>query len=167
MNKRGYAGAIVVIAGLFGINSVQAQENPSDKNAGRSDDRSPSRVFVRDSTTGSEIVGRLLQLGPDTVRLLVDGQEKELQLPDVLTIDREGDSLKNGALIGAVVAGAWCAIVCGQGLDSTSQLLPTIIGNAALGSLIGMGFDAQNRGRTNIYRNPRKASALTSALVVA
>ena len=39
------------------------------------------------------------------------------------------DSLVNGALIGAAVVGVWCAIVCGQGLDSHGQLPLAVVVN--------------------------------------
>jgi hypothetical protein len=95
-----------------------------------------------------------MELAADTVRVLVDGQLREFRLEHVRWIDREGDSLKNGAIIGAVIMGTWCALVCGQGLNDGSMLTPAVAANTAFGALIGVALDAMNRGRTNLYRNP-------------
>lgn len=57
--------------------------------------------------------------------------------------DHDKDSLKNGAVIGAVVLGTWCLIVCGQGLDSSGQLPAAVAVNAGLGALIGATIDAR------------------------
>jgi hypothetical protein len=115
---------------------------------------SEGRRHVVRLITGEEISGRLLNLGPDELRLLVEGQERNILLADVAQVDRAGDSLKNGAIIGALVVGAWCALVCGQGLDSADQLPVAVAVNAGVGALIGIGIDAANQERTTVYRRP-------------
>lgn len=100
---------------------------------------------------GPEIHGSLLELGPETLAILVDGARTEFPLSSVRRVEREGDSLKNGAIIGAVVLGAWCAAICGQGLNRSSQLFPAIVVNAGVGAVIGALFDADHKGRTRIY----------------
>ena len=118
-------------------------------------------------TTGEEISGRLLKLGPDVLQILVKGQYQEMPFDQVLQVDRKGDSLKNGAIIGAVVLGAWCTVICGQGLDDASQLPLAVAVNAGLGSLIGAGIDAWSKHWTTIYRKPSAAAAaLKGARVV-
>ena len=74
-----------------------------------------------------------------------------------------GDSLKNGAIIGAVVVGAWCALVCGQGLDSSGQIPIAVAANAGLGALIGAGIDADHRGRTLLYPRSSTVSRVRGA----
>ena len=110
-------------------------------------------------TTGEEISGRLLKLGPDVLQILVKGQHQEISFEQVLQVDREGDSLKNGAIIGAVVLGAWCTVICGQGLDDASQLPVAVAVNAGIGALIGAGLDASSKHWTTIYRKPSAAAA--------
>jgi hypothetical protein len=118
-------------------------------------------------TTGEEITARLLKLGPDVLQILVKGQRQEMPFDQVLQVDREGDSLKNGAIIGAVVAGIWCTAVCGQGLGDGSQLPVAVAVNAGVGALVGAGLDATITHRTTIYRKPSgAAAALDSARVV-
>jgi hypothetical protein len=109
--------------------------------------RSGPWVHVSPVGGGGAIKARLLELGPEEVTLLVDGQRQELQLERVARIEREGDSLKNGAIIGAVVLGAWCAFICGQ----AAAVVPAVAANATLGALIGAGIDYQLKGRTTIY----------------
>jgi hypothetical protein len=117
-------------------------------------------------TTGEEMAGRLLKLGPDVLQILVKGQRLEMPFEQVLQVDREGDSLKNGAIIGAVVVGLLCAVVCGQGLDDASQLPVAVAVNAGVGALIGAGWDAAIKHRTTIYRKPGAAAALDGVRVV-
>lgn len=64
--------------------------------------------------------------------------------------DHDKDSLRNGAIIGAIVLGTWCLIVCGQGLDSSDQLAGVVALNAGLGALIGAGIDARFSRRHRI-----------------
>lgn len=116
--------------------------------------KSVQRVFVHSSASDAELQGRLLEIGPKTLAMIVNGQRVELPLENVLKIEVPGDSLKNGALIGALVGGLWCALVCGQGLDHASQL-PAAIGlSAAFWAAVGAGIDAAIPGRTTIYSSP-------------
>jgi hypothetical protein len=122
--------------------------------------RSVGAVYVR-SAGGSETRGQLLRLGPDTLTLLEQGTSRDIPLADVTRIDARGDSVKNGAIIGAVVVGVWCALVCPQGLDGYSNdQLPYILGvNIGLGAAVGAGIDAMHVGRTTIYQAAGIASA--------
>ena len=112
--------------------------------------RAVSAVYVR--TGGSEIQGQLLRLGPDTLTLLEQGSSRDIPLATVTRIDARGDSVKNGSIIGAAVLAAWCAIVCGQGLDNNAKQVTTVLLiNTGLGALVGAGIDAMHVGRTTIY----------------
>jgi hypothetical protein len=115
--------------------------------------RPVSAVYVR-SAAGSEVQGQLLQLGPNTLTLIEQGSSRDIPLSDVSRIDVRGDSIKNGAIIGAVVLGAWCALICPQGLDGyNNSQLPYILGvNTVLGAFVGAGIDAMHVGRTTIYQ---------------
>ena len=121
--------------------------------------RPVSAVYVR-SVGGDEARGQLLRLGPDTLTLLEQGTSRDIPFNEIIRIDARGDSVKNGAIIGAVVLGAWCALVCPQGLDGYSNnQLPYILGvNIALGAAVGAGIDAMHVGRTTIYQQGGPAS---------
>ena len=133
-----------------------AQEPAPNAHADQpSADADLQRVRVTLAKSGREINGRLVELSDDAVRILVGGKARDLPLTDVQRIDIErSDSLKNGAVIGAIVLGGWCALVCGQGLGTGAQLVPAVAANAAVGALIGAGIDASRRERTTIYPRP-------------
>ena len=110
-----------------------------------------SPVYVR-SVNGAEIHGQLLQLGPDTLSLLDEGTVRDVRLADVARIEQRGDSVKNGAIIGAAILGGWCALICPQGLDGYRGQFGYVLAiNTALGAAIGAGIDAMHVGRTTIY----------------
>ena len=111
-----------------------------------------SPVYVR-SINGVEIRGQLLRLGPDTLSLLDEGTVRDVRLTDVDRIESRGDSVKNGAIIGAAILGGWCALICPQGLDGyAGQFAYVLAINTALGAAIGSGIDAMHVGRTTIYQ---------------
>ena len=65
------------------------------------------------------------------------------------------DSLKNGAIIGAVVLGTWCAIICGQGLDSPGKVPLAVLVAAGEGAAIGAGIDAMISRKAGVYFRKR------------
>ena len=113
------------------------------------------RVFVL-SNTGDEIQGHLLQLGTGVATILVNGTRRDFPLESILRIETRGDSIRNGALIGAaigVVAGLLSAQEVGGG-----AAVPFAVASAGVWSLMGAGVDAMIPGRTVIYRRPRTAA---------
>lgn len=116
-------------------------------------------VFVQRADTGDELRGHVLRLEHDTMTLLVEGQRVTLPMSSVTRIDTPGDPVRNGALIGAIIGGTWCALVCGQALDSSGALPIGVVINAAFWGGIGAGIDALIPGRKTIYRRPPGASA--------
>jgi hypothetical protein len=73
--------------------------------------------------------------------------------PAARTTDRDKDSLKNGAIIGAIVMASWCLLVCGQGLDSAGQLPLAVAAGAGVGALMGAGIDSGfSRGHRVTFR---------------
>lgn len=100
--------------------------------------------------TGEDIVGELVQLGP-TLKLRVDEVVREIPLESVVRIDRHGDSVKNGALIGAAVGLlAGLSFVSEYGGEAAGFALAS----TATWALLGAGVDALIPGRTTIYRRP-------------
>jgi hypothetical protein len=121
-------------------------------------------VIVERASTG-ELRGHLLELGPETLTLLVDGQRLSLPLAEVLRVDSGNDPVRNGAVIGAIVGGAWCALVCGQALDGPGALPVGVAINAVFFAGIGAGIDAMIPGRNTIYRRAPPTSASRRAAV--
>jgi hypothetical protein len=118
-------------------------------------------VYVLHARSPEEIRGRLLQFGPDSLTILMNGQQRTLPLDDVLRVQVAGDSVKNGALLGAIVLGALCVINCGLELDG-GELQLAIAVNAGFGALIGAGIDADHQGRTTIYTKGAGSAAGTT-----
>jgi hypothetical protein len=94
---------------------------------------------------------RLVALAEHEVEIERNGRREVWRLDDVVKIDKAGDSLANGALIGALVLGGWCALVCGQGLDGNSSIGGVVVANAALGAAVGAGVDALRHDRSRLF----------------
>jgi hypothetical protein len=136
----------VSILAIFLANPLLAQ---SAQTANRS---TISPVFVS-TVNGAELRGQLLRLGPDTLSLLDEGTVRDVRLADVARIESRGDSVKNGAIIGAAILGGWCALICPQGLDGYGRQFGYVLAvNTALGAAIGAGIDGMHVGRTTIYQ---------------
>jgi hypothetical protein len=125
------------------------------QDAGR---RKVQEVIVSQSASGEEVRGQLLDLSSRSVSMLVNNQAVEIPIERILRIDVRGDSVKNGAIIGALVVGGWCALVCGEALEGGAFPI-FVVSEAGLGALIGAGIDAGIKGRTPIYIKPKAAAA--------
>jgi hypothetical protein len=108
---RTVALSVVVLVLQIGGTSSSAQDVPGSGGF-------PRGSYSVRMADGEAIRGRLLSLGPDTIEILVKGRPLQRPFDQVLQVDRHGDPLKNGALIGAAILGVWCAVICGQGLRS-------------------------------------------------
>jgi hypothetical protein len=109
-------------------------------------------VFVR-STDGVEMRVKLLDLQPATLSLWVEGSRRDIPLESIDRIQAPGDSLANGALIGASIAGAFYGAKYGM------ELLPFAAAGTVGWSAIGAGIDALIPGRTTIYSKPPTGGA--------
>jgi hypothetical protein len=115
-------------------------------------------VFLTD-LQGVEHRGKLLRVGPDEVALLGVNGERTFRRDEIMLIEKRGDSLKNGALIGASVGAlfwllaaslAQCSapeVSCGVG-EQVGWFTLTV----ATYTAIGVGIDALISGRTVLYR---------------
>lgn len=129
-----------------------------------------STVYVLDDT-GVETSGRFLCLNPDSLVLLVDGAERRLEAARVKRIQKRGDSLRNGAFIGAIVGAGMGLIVAGisdcPGSDPGGSCPGTravaFLFSTGVYAAIGTGIDALVVGRTTLYEAPavRSPSART------
>src|SRR3954471_19228226 len=92
--------ALVVVAGVAGPAPASAQDGSKD-------------VWVTQSNSGDVLRGRMVDLSGETLSLLTaDHRRIEVPLNNVLRIEARGDSVKNGAIIGAVVMGALGTLSC-------------------------------------------------------
>ncbi len=106
--------------------------------------------------TGEDIVGELLELGPTALKLRVDNVVREIPLDSVVRIDRRGDSVKNGAIIGGAIGLAvGLSFIAEYGGEAVGFALAT----SGIWALLGTGVDALIPGRTAIYRRPPSQAA--------
>jgi hypothetical protein len=116
--------------------------------------RAVEEVVVTQSASGEELRGRLVELSPTTLAMLVNGRRIDLPLDSVIRIDVRNDSLKNGTAIGAVIMGSLTALGCAIGEGRGSQCATALVFNTGIGALMGAGVDALHKGRTTIYSKP-------------
>jgi hypothetical protein len=111
------------------------------------------QVWVTHADSGGMVTGRIIELSKESVALLTpENQRVDIPVDRVLRIEAQGDSLKNGALIGAGVMGLLTLAACTNlSAGECARVAPFQI---ALGALIGTGIDALNGGRSVIYSRP-------------
>ena len=117
-----------------------------------------STVYVRDDS-GAETSGKLLHLNSDSIVILVDGAERRFEAARVTRIQRRGDSLRNGAIIGAVVGVAMGILSAGisdcprdrVGGPCPGSRVALFLVSTGVYSAIGTGIDALIPGRTTLY----------------
>ena len=126
-------------------------------------------VYVLDRT-GEETKGRLVSLTGSAVVLQMDSATRTFNLTDVVRVDRRGDSLKNGAIIGAVFGGA-VGILTAAGLADCPSAQSSCPGarvampiiSTGVWSAIGAGIDALIQGRTLLWKPGSSPSARQSS----
>ena len=118
---------------------------------------------------GQEVKGKIQALAPDSLALKGDGT-RSFAAGDVrLIIERERDSLANGALIGLAVGAVSMGVVCLAEIEEG----PDVCVSAALvyggvGAAIGVGIDALIPGRKILaYRAPGSNGASQARLSMA
>jgi hypothetical protein len=118
-------------------------------------------VIVTQSASGEELRGRLIDLSPDSLAILVDGRRVDVPIDNVLRIDSTHDSVKNGAIIGASVMGGLAALTCAGYANDARECVTGVVIDTGFGALIGAGIDALHKGRSPIYiKAGKSASAL-------
>jgi hypothetical protein len=130
----------IAAAAILLASSAAAEESPP---------RGVARVFVLLADGGEEIAGHLLDLGPGGATLFIDGVRRDVPIASVLRVQTRGDSLWNGALIGAAVGALAFAFVAAEYGDEAVGV--GLVSTAAWAS-IGASVDALLPGRTTIYR---------------
>jgi hypothetical protein len=103
---------------------------------------------------GQRSLGQLRSIDPDSLRLLVADQEVVLRRDAIVRLERRGDSLKNGFLIGLAIGLVPAAFAIGE-VEGGGNVAAAIVLGSGFYGLIGMGIDAMNKGWTTVYE--RKA----------
>lgn len=128
------------------------------------------RVLVKTGDTirvtddaGHETAGKLMDLTPESLALLVNGHRRDFRDNDVDVVrQRRQDSLANGALwgfgvgagLGLLAAASWCEYECNPGLVA---LVTTLYGGVGAG--VGVGIDAMIVRNQVIYARRKSLSA--------
>lgn len=135
----------------------------------------PSPTVIVQDNKGTETKGKLLRLDVREAVLMIDGEERRFSLADVRRIEKRGDSLKNGAVKGALfgLVGGFlgsrlgrCEPPKGSEDDATCKqednphpvAFPAAV--ALVWAGIGAGSDALIVGRTTLYQAPTGTAAL-------
>src|SRR5262245_64170982 len=156
--ERTVIGGLLTLSWLLNAGSAQAQASFGGV-------QSPGlpTVFVTDRS-GEETKGILQRLTESEISVLVDGTTKTFTPDEVSTIERKGDSLKNGALIGLSIGAVTGVLTMGLSDCPTSnsscpaQRWAMVLLNAGIYTAIGTAIDAAIPGRTRIWpQKPRKA----------
>ena len=147
--SRSIASALVMTTVFASAASAQPLKTP----------RKGEEVVVKQTTTGVELRGKLVELSDESVSMLVDGSRVDLPLDRVLRVDATRDSVVNGAVIGGALLAGLCALGCGQGLDSMSELPKAMAGSAMWGALAGAVIDWRRKGRVPIYIKTAKSGS--------
>jgi hypothetical protein len=117
--------------------------------------KSRATIFVVDDK-GAEHRGQFLRADDVDLVMLVNDNEQLFKRDSIVRIDRRGDSLKNGAIIGALIGVPW-GVLGFMFSGNYVALLAPIGGYMA----IGMGLDALHQGRTHVYSGVAKTTAHT------
>lgn len=147
---RAAALRLTAIAGvaLFAVRPATAHERVERQ---PSSER-PRAVVVTLEGREGPLRGRLLEIGRDTLSLLVEEKKVELPLTKVLRVEtREKDSIVNGAVIGALAAAAWCAYICAE----APSRVGAAVGAGISGALIGAAIDYSIKPKpVTLYARP-------------
>jgi hypothetical protein len=119
-------------------------------------------IYVTDSS-GQTTKGRIAELSPSSLGLVVKGVRRNLSQIDVREIRQwRGDSLKNGTLIGAAVGGGIAALGLASGCRydgcSAGEVFGVFTLSTGLGAAIGVGIDALIPAKQMIFWNPNRTS---------
>ena len=124
-------------------------------------------LFVTDDV-GRQTEGKLLRLDADSLVMLVNGVEQRFDKSRVVRIEKRGDSLKNGAWIGAALGVLFGSIAAGisdcPGDDPGGSCAGTRVTAFAVSmgiyTAIGTAIDAMIVGRTRVFDAGREGVAI-------
>ena len=115
----------------------------------------PGNTVTVTDNAGVRVRGKLVQLSATSLVLDVSRALRQFQESDIRTIERSGDSLKNGALIGFAVGGGLAAYAVTASLPSDDfngdEYIMAVPIFGGIGAAIGTGIDALIRGNRVVY----------------
>ena len=163
--------AVVFLLLCAGGTSVEAQEVASSFEQLAVLVKPGDTITVVD-VAGRETRGRIGTLSRDALILMTSSGSRQLDELQVVAItQRRDDSLKNGAIIGAVAGAAYFVTAAAllAGTDDGDVIIPTAIAGgvlfAGLGAAAGVGIDALISRRQVIYQMPAAPGKVTLAPV--
>lgn len=125
------------------------------------------QVWVTQSDSGDVVRGRLVELSRASLVLLTpDNRRVEMPIDSVLRIEARGDSLKNGAAIGAGVMAGLTLVGCAGLVDGGGYCARAAAINTVFGAVLGAGIDAMNGGRSTLYKREPPAKVTSVAFRV-
>jgi hypothetical protein len=151
------AVAMLIVACLSAAASAQTPVDASDFERLRNRVEAGDTIVVTDSAS-RQSAGVLTALSESTVTLKLRGVERSIPMPDVREIAIKGDSVRNGALIGAGIAvgltasigASWCAdYACSRPVVDTLAVSAI---TAALFGGVGALIDKAHAGHTVVFR---------------
>jgi hypothetical protein len=156
--KRIHHALILVLLATPGLLAQQASSFEQLQMLVKPDDTVIVRTF-----SGSETRGKIAALSPAMLRLIVDGIPQESTPADVLEIrQRRGDSLANGAKIGAIAGAAFgvlsAIVICAEESNCAEWAVGALSLYTLLGVGTGVGLDALIVRQQTIYRAPARSS---------
>jgi hypothetical protein len=160
-SRRWRLRAVGVLALLFfGAAPLAAQESFADVQRLL---RPGDAVSLID-TNGSEIRGRVAGVGSSSLRIATRQSEREWPAQAIWQIRRNGDSLRNGTLIGLTIGGAigvvgglaWASLLHNEGHGALGGFVFLATVGAGSGAGLGAGFDALIRDRTLVYQRTNR-----------
>jgi hypothetical protein len=150
-------GVILFLCGLGGTR-VEAQEVASSFHQLAVLVKPGDKINVVDAS-GRAMEGRIETLSPDAMTLLTASGLRALREDDVTSIrQRRDDSLRNGAIIGAIAGAAYVATALAvlRNHDGGDMIVPAAVGSgvmiAGIGAAAGAGIDALIARRHVIYQ---------------
>jgi hypothetical protein len=121
-------------------------------------DRLMGRELRIMDTRGVERFGTLCAVGSGELRLVGAAGEFGVPLSGITRLDRRGDSVKEGLVLGMLWPLAAFALGGGQGASSERSAWIGLVAAIPIGAVFGAGIDALNRGWTNEYRAHRRSA---------
>ncbi len=155
---------LLIVAGMVLVPGVAGAQHPPNSWSELMPD-GWSTVHVMDDA-GVEVSGRFVRLNPDSLVLLIGDKEIRLEAPRVRRIQKQGDSLRNGVVIGALVGVGVGLLASGiadcPGADAGGSCpgfrAAALVGSTGLYAGLGAGIDALVSGRTTLYEGPTPRS---------